>query len=102
MSDVSALATSFARIATPKARNYMIQLCKHFGHKVEASYTETSGRIAFGDRICELDAGQPGTLAITLQAENQAGLHAIEDIVARHLVRFAFKEDLTIQWVGHA
>jgi len=102
MTDVSTKATSIARIATPKARGYMIQLCKHFSHKVEATYTDTTGRIAFGERVCELDSSQPDVLAITLHAENDAGLHAIEDVVARHLVRFAFKEDLAIQWVGHA
>jgi len=102
MTDASTKPSSIARIATPKARNYMIQLCKHFGHKVEASYTDTTGRIAFGDRICELDSSQTDVLAITLHAESEPSLHAIEDVVARHLVRFAFKEDLAIQWVGHA
>lgn len=102
MTDVSSKATSIARIATPKARGYMIQLCKHFGHKVEASYTDTTGRIAFGERICELDSSQTDLLAITLHAGTEAELHAVEDIVACHLVRFAFKEDLAIQWVGHA
>lgn len=99
MTDVSTGLHSVARVATPKARNYMIQLCKHFAHKVEATYTETTGRIAFGNRLCELDASQPDILRIMLTAEDEAGLHAVEDIAARHLVRFAFKEELAIHWV---
>ena len=37
-SGAAAVVRSHARIATApnKARTYMIQLCKHFGHKIEA------------------------------------------------------------------
>lgn len=99
MTEVATHSSSLARIATPKARTYMVQLCKHFGHKIEASFTEHTGRIVFGDRLCELDASRPGILGIALSAESEASLLAVEDIVARHLVRFAFKEELAIQWV---
>lgn len=96
-----AAVQSQARIPTApnKARTYMIQLCKHFGHKVEAKFDDTHGRIAFGDRVCELSVDQPDLLTINLTAPDEPSLHAVEDIVARHLVRFAFKEELQIQWV---
>jgi hypothetical protein len=44
----------------------------------------------------------PDVLRISLTADDEAGLHAIEDVVDRHLRRFAFKEELTIQWVEGA
>lgn len=99
MTDVSTLPSSLARIATPKARNYMIQMCKHFGHKIKLTYDDAGGRIVFEQRVCEFDIRDPGVLVISLQAEDERGLHAIEDIIERHLRRFAFKEELAIQWV---
>ncbi|MEQ1782071.1 MAG: DUF2218 domain-containing protein [Hyphomonadaceae bacterium] len=95
---------SHARIATlpNKSRTYMIQMCKHFGHKVEAKFDDTHGRIALGERVCELEVSAPDVLRISLTADNEASLHAIEDVVDRHLRRFAFKEELTIQWVEGA
>jgi hypothetical protein len=99
-----AVVRSHARIATlpDKARTYMIQMCKHFAHKVEATFDDTHGRIALGDRVCELEVSAPDVLRISLTADDEAGLHAIEDVVDRHLRRFAFKEELTIQWVEGA
>ena len=99
MTDVSTLPSSIARVATPKARNYMIQMCKHFGHKLPVKYDDAGGRLQFEQRVCEFDITQPGILTIALQADDERGLHAIEDIVDRHLRRFAFKEELAIAWV---
>ncbi len=97
-----AAVQSHARIATApnKARTYMIQMCKHFGHKVEAKFDDVHGRIALGERVCELEVSAPDVLTIRLTAESDASLRAIEDVVDRHLRRFAFKEELAIQWVG--
>lgn len=102
MTDATTLPSSIARVATPKARNYMIQMCKHFGHKIKVTYDDAGGHIAFEQRACEFDIRQPGVLAISLRAEDERGLHAIEDIVERHLRRFAFKETLAVQWVRNA
>ena len=103
MADTSVGATvqSHARIATlpNKARTYMIQMCKHFGHKVEARFDDVHGRIALGERVCELEVSAPDVLTIRLTAESDTSLRAIEDVVDRHLRRFAFKEELAIQWV---
>lgn len=99
-----ATVQSHARIATApnKARTYMIQLCKHFGHKIEATFDDLHGRIAFGERVCELEVSTPDVLRISLTADSEANLHAVANIVDRHLRRFAFKEELTIQWVEGA
>lgn len=93
------LAASQARIATPKARGYLVQLCKHFAHKIPATFTDNRGSIQFGMRISELDAEDPDTLVIRTSASDDANLSTVEDVVERHLRRFAFKEDLAIQWV---
>jgi uncharacterized protein len=41
------MATTTGRSATPKVSQYLEQLCKHFGHKVEIRFDEHWGRIAF-------------------------------------------------------
>ncbi len=102
--EANAGVQSHARIATlpNKARTYMIQMCKHFGHKVEATFDDVHGRIALGEHVCDLEVSAPDVLRISLTANSETGLHAIEDVVDRHLRRFAFKEELTIQWVEGA
>lgn len=80
----------------------MIQMCKHFGHTVEATFDDTYARIALGERVCELEVSAPDLLRISLTADREASLHAVEEVVDRHLRPFAFKEELTIQWAESA
>ena len=37
------MLTSETRFETPNASKYLQQLCKHFGHRVEETHTETEG-----------------------------------------------------------
>lgn len=41
-------------MATDKPVAYMRQLCKHFGHKVDASFGDGSGYIQFEFGRCDL------------------------------------------------
>lgn len=92
-------AASQARIATPKSRSYLVQLCKHFAHKIPATFADNQGSIQFAVGISKRDAEDPDALVIRTSASNDANLTTLEDVVERHLRRFAFKEDLAIQWV---
>jgi hypothetical protein len=89
--------SSHARILTAKARTYMIQLCKHFGHKIPVTYDDTNGRIEFPFGVCRAEA-DADALTLTSLAADEAQLHQLKDVIARHLVRFAFKEELVIEW----
>jgi uncharacterized protein len=73
------------------------QLCKHFGRKRPVTHDERSGRIAFPMGDCRLEAGE-GVLRLTVAAPDAASLAQLQDVVARHLVRFAFREDIRIDW----
>ncbi len=66
------------------------------------TFDDVRGRIVFGERVCELDVSAPGVLRISLFAVGEPNLHAVADIVDRHLRRFAFKEELQIDWVKGA
>ena len=38
---------SSATVPTANAGRYMVQLCKHFGHKVPAEWNDHEGKITF-------------------------------------------------------
>ena len=93
----SEAASSVATIATPNARKYLAQLCKHFQHKLPATWTESAGTIDFPTGRCDLRA-EAGELGISLVSPDATQLTQLQDVVARHLVRFAFREELAIDW----
>ncbi len=47
--------------------------------------------------VCRLSADD-GRLALSLDAPDAAALDRLQDVVARHLVRFAFREEMQIDW----
>jgi hypothetical protein len=90
-------AVSVAEIATPNSSKYLQQLCKHFQHKLPVTYDQHSGQIAFNIGECRLNAAD-GILKLTLTSPDDAQMANLQDVVARHLVRFAFREELHIDW----
>jgi uncharacterized protein len=91
------VASSVANIATPNARKYLVQLCKHFQHKLPAKWEENAGSIEFPFGQCRLSA-RDGELEIVLASADATQLTQLQGVVARHLVRFAFREELAIGW----
>ena len=98
VADSTLASRSRASIATSDGSRYLQQLCKHFRHKLAADFDEHEGRVTFpiGEVRLEADAV---TLTITLTTADDERLAQLQDIVVRHLVRFAFREELTIDWV---
>lgn len=100
MNDQPVLATaarSVATIETPAAQRYLAQLCKHFQHRCPVVLQDASGHIALTAGNCSLQA-EAGTLTLALDAADEALLAQLQDVVARHLLRFAFREELQIDW----
>jgi hypothetical protein len=98
MSEPNGAAFSRAQIRTPKAQGYLIQLCKHFAHKIPATYADNRGRILFDAGAAELDASRADALSITVSSSDVEQVRRLEHVVESHLRRFAFKEDLAIAW----
>lgn len=92
-------AMSHTAVQTPKAQGYLVQLCKHFAHKIPATYADNRGRITFDMGVAELDATDPAMLRIAVSTRDSQTLPGLEDVVERHLKRFAFKEELAMAWV---
>jgi hypothetical protein len=97
MSNQTQSCQSTAEFVTPKASGYLQQLCKHFGHKIPATFDETSGHLTFGCGECHLTA-EAGKLRMTLNSADAAQLAQLQDIILRHLQRFAFREAPVIAW----
>ena len=88
-----------AHVPTEAASRYLAQLCKHFQHKLPVTLDGARGRIEFQAGVCVLDAAlEPGALILRVTAADEAGVAALQDVVARHLVRFAFRETLEVNW----
>ena len=86
-----------ADVVSPLAGRYLTQLCKHFQHKIPVELADTSGRITFPMGTCALQAAE-GVLTLSVEAADAPALTQLQDVVARHLLRFAFREDVRIDW----
>lgn len=89
---------SHASLKTDKASRYLAQLCKHWGHRFPARFDHAMG-------VVELPAGplrlwaEASELRLTLKVAEAAQLAPLEDVVERHLARFAFREgEIKLAW----
>ena len=89
--------TSKTAIATEHASRYLQQLCKHFTHKLTVKFDEHEGEITFSIGDCRLKADN-AALRIDLVAPSAEDMEQLKDVVIRHLVRFAFREELQADW----
>jgi hypothetical protein len=96
-SPITPAIRSVAEIATPSASRYLQQLCKHFAHKRPVTFDERSGQINFSVGECRLEANE-GVMKISLASPEIAEMAQLQDVVARHLLRFAFREEMRIEW----
>ena len=91
------MAIVSARVPTPNARTYMLQLSKHWGHRLDVTQSEDSARIGFGHAVCELTA-RPDALMVEVSAAPE-DLERMQAVVVDHINRFAFREGpLPFEW----
>jgi uncharacterized protein len=86
-----------AVIKAPKAERYISQLCRKFANKLPVSFDRHSAHIVFTMGDCRLSA-QGGFLTLSLEAQDEASVALLEQVVARHLPRFAVREKLAVDW----
>ena len=90
------MSEATTRVPTAHGSRYLQQLCKHWGHKYPVEFTPEHGRIEMSAAVLILDADPEG-LGLQLSAAPE-DLERMEGVVARHLERFAFKEELVFDW----
>lgn len=79
------------RFETENSARYLQQLCKHFAHKVNVTYDESSGECRFSCGTAALTVAGTG-LDIHVAATDEDGLRDTRAVIKDHLLRFAFRE----------
>lgn len=82
---------SAAHLETANGAKYLVQLCKHFAHKITVSYTDTHGECQFVCGTAHLDADAQGLRMVVTSGDDE-GLAQTQSIIESHLARFAFRE----------
>lgn len=92
------MTTSTARVSTTNGSRYLQQLCKHWGHRFAVEFDPVRGRIDFGGgETVTLEAADE-TLLVAVAASPGSEPGKLERVVAEHLKRFAFREELDFRW----
>lgn len=87
-----------AHVPTAHASKYVAQLCKHWSHKLDVDVAEERGIVRFESAVATLTP-RPEELAVTILANDEPTVERLQDVVARHLDRFAFREaPLLFEW----
>ena len=91
---------STATVATDAAQRYAKQLVSHLGHKVAVE--DVAGEPAAQRLVFAYGSGvvrhQQGALLLQAEAEDPESLGKVEDVLARHLVRFGRRHELEVSW----
>lgn len=88
-----------ARVPTQSASRYLQQLAKHWSHKLEVSFSEQEATIAFPNGATVALRADSETLDVRLTVPEDGDVARMEEVVASHLDRFAFREaPLTFDW----
>lgn len=90
---------SQAIFSTGSASRYLQQLCKHWAHKFPVTYTPEQGEIDLGEgRLCRLAASSQ-SLTMQAVAPDEATLTRLQDVIVKHVARFAFREEMAgVEW----
>lgn len=86
-----------ACVPTPKASAYMKQLCKHFGHRVPAEWTDDAGQVRFDGGRCRLRA-EVDALVLSIDADDAESVGRLQEVVGSHLERFGRRDELKVSW----
>ncbi len=89
-----------ARVATARPARYLKQLVSHMGHKATTALTpDGRGTITVAAGTCSLTPA-PDRLELTAAAVDAESLARVQDVITRHLVRFATQEQLIVEWTA--
>lgn len=88
---------SSAVVQTDKASRYLVQLCKHFSHKVHAEWTETDAYVDFKFGTCQITATSQA-ISFQATAPDSTGHGRVQYVVTDHLERFGARQGLKVTW----
>jgi catechol 2,3-dioxygenase len=88
---------SRAEVVTDRPSPYLLQVAKHFRHKLDVTFDERRATIPFAFGRGELRA-EDGVLVLQAVAATPAERERVEQVVGSHLVRFGRRDELTVAW----
>jgi hypothetical protein len=97
------MTTTTARLDTEHPERFIKQLVSHLGNRLETSAPDPRhGSVHMPDGgTCELTADATG-ISLSAEAATDDDLARIQDVVARHLLRFTDIPALTTDWAPAA
>lgn len=90
--------TSTGTALTQNARKYLQQLCKHWSHKALADFTPEAGSVTFESGNQLVLEADDHALKLSIEVPESGDLAHFQDVVDKHLLRFAFREKLEVVW----
>ena len=103
MSAVATMVETRAMVPTASASRYLQQLCKHWAHKFAVAFDTTAGTVPFPNGAVLTMTAAPEALLVSVTAADAGSAMSMQDVVARHLDRFAFREaPLAFDWSAPA
>lgn len=109
------MPSAAARIDTDRPSQYLVHLCRHatkmshttgrlHGHAGEerpeirdVTWTDSDGTLSMSWGTCILHA-EDGTLTVHVEADDDADLKRVQDIIAGDLQRFGRRDQLRVDW----
>jgi catechol 2,3-dioxygenase len=88
---------SRAEVVTDRPSPYLLQLAKHFRHKLAVVFDERTGTLPFAFGRCDLRAGD-GVLVLEASAATPEDLARVEEVAGGHLARFGRRDELSVEW----
>jgi hypothetical protein len=85
-------------VKTVNASRYLQQLCKHWSHKFAVEFNEETGKVPFNPESNVMFEADANYLRMVLHVTDAANLERMQNVVAEHLKRFAFREELEVVW----
>jgi uncharacterized protein len=89
--------SSRAVVATTRPSPYLLQLAKHFRHKLDVRFDAHEAVIRFEAGHAALRV-EPDALSIAAFAQTPAGLRRVEEVIGSHLERFGRRDELRVAW----
>ncbi|MDI2098178.1 DUF2218 domain-containing protein [Ruicaihuangia caeni] len=84
-------------IATERPERWSKQLVSHLGRRAAIEETSEGRALALSKGTGIVSTGD-GALTLIARGSDEEHTAAVQDILQRHLLRFATREQLTIEW----
>ena len=86
-----------ASLRTDQASRYLSMMCQHFARRLVVTCDDRAGRVEFPFGECAMTVDDQ-SLQLVASASNRGDLDKVENVIASHLERFAFRENPEIEW----